>query len=124
MIHSLKTIITGIKNIWRWRKIIYKDRDWDHYYIYEILKTKLKHQAEYFHKHGMCEKDEYDSKIMIQCIDLIEKVQNEVYIDEALQKMDPDKWDPDIARLAEINHERAKKQVFELIEKNIDRWWT
>ena len=37
----------GVKNLWRWFPTIWKDRDWDGHYIYELLRTKLEFQAEY-----------------------------------------------------------------------------
>lgn len=40
-----KDFARGIKNLWRWFPIIWKDRDWDHTYIYKIIETKLQFQA-------------------------------------------------------------------------------
>lgn len=40
-----KEFARGIKNLWRWFPIIWKDRDWDHTYIYKIIETKLQFQA-------------------------------------------------------------------------------
>jgi flagellar biosynthesis chaperone FliJ len=37
----LKNFKKGIKNLWKWAPIIYKDRDWDDFYIFEMLKKKL-----------------------------------------------------------------------------------
>lgn len=40
-----KEFASGIKNLWRWFPTIWKDRDWDHSYVYEIIRVKLEHQA-------------------------------------------------------------------------------
>jgi hypothetical protein len=42
-----KDFVRGIKNLFRWLPTIWKDRDWDSYYIYEIIRVKLEHQAKY-----------------------------------------------------------------------------
>ena len=34
-------IIRGVKNLIRWFPTIWKDRDYDHSYIYEVLRVKL-----------------------------------------------------------------------------------
>jgi len=45
--YRFKYVYNSIKNIIRWFPIIWKDRDYDDWYIYTILETKLKHQAKY-----------------------------------------------------------------------------
>ena len=37
----LREFITGIKNLWAWFPIIWKDRDWDGWFIYQIIEFKL-----------------------------------------------------------------------------------
>jgi len=74
-----RTIANGIKNLWRWFPLVWKDRDWDHHYIFEVLKFKIANTAKYV---GL--KDRYvgadrDSEIMMTCVRLIDKVQNEIY---------------------------------------------
>ena len=33
-----KYIKYGVQNLYKWFWIIWKDRDWDHHYIFEVLK--------------------------------------------------------------------------------------
>lgn len=40
-----KNFIYGVKNLCKWFPLIWKDRDWDHTYIYKILDFKLEQQA-------------------------------------------------------------------------------
>ena len=115
-----KQVIVGIKNLWRWRKVIYNDRDWDHWFIYEILKTKLQHQSEHFLKYAYTESAPQHAAEMKKCIELIELVQNETIIDRALQK---DIWTKEDLEVAEKEHHITRKQLFDLIEKNIETWW-
>jgi len=72
----------GVKNIWYWFPIIWKDRNWDDHYIFEILKHKLKAQAKYIGKRDFHTRAQLDAKRMRLCIELINKVQEEYYSSE------------------------------------------
>lgn len=110
-----------IKNIIRWVPVLWKDKDWDHYDIFEILKTKLKFQSEYIRKKGYHESAEYDADRMDLCIKLIDRVQNEYYIDEMLKK-EASYSDENIDK-AINQHNKAKRILFKLLEQNIESWW-
>lgn len=75
----IRYFIKSVKNLIRWFPIIWKDRDWDHHFIFEVLKFKLKNQAEYIGKKGNHLSAERDAEIMMTCVRLIEKVQDEYY---------------------------------------------
>ena len=123
MKYKIRIIISGLKNLWKWRKVIYKDRDWDHYYIYEILKTKFQFQAEYMQKHGITESSTEIAKDIIECVDLIDKVQNEYYLDLALKGLYDDNWND--AQFNEMikKHDEAQIELFNKIRDNISKWW-
>ena len=123
MIQSLRSILRGLKNIWKWRKVIYKDGDWDHWYIYEILKTKLKFQAEHLIKYGYHESSFADAKQILECVDLLDKVQNEYYIDQGLRGLTDEQWTDDMFKEIVDKQDNAKKLLFKTLEENIERWW-
>jgi len=77
-----KDVYRGIKNLIRWFKVIWKDRDWDHSYIFEILKTKLEHQADYIGKNGYHVDAKTDAQKMMTCVRLIDRVKEETYQSE------------------------------------------
>ena len=77
--YRIRNFIKSIKNLIRWFPIIWKDKDWDDHFIWEILKTKLKHQADYISKHDRHTTSQYDAQKMRLCISLIEKIQDEFY---------------------------------------------
>jgi hypothetical protein len=77
--YRIKQFFRRIYNLYRWVPIIWKDQDWDHYYIFEVLKFKLKNQAEYISKRGNHLSAKRDAEIMMLCVRLIEKVQDEYY---------------------------------------------
>jgi hypothetical protein len=75
----MKSFFNRVKNLIRWFPVIWKDVDWDDHFIFEILKTKLKHQADYIGKRGNHVSAERDAEIMMLCVRLIERIQDEYY---------------------------------------------
>lgn len=167
---------TGVKNIIYWLPVIWKDRNWDHRYIYTILQHKLKAQSRYIGDRGIHISAERDAEIMMTCVRLIDKVGDEFYNSEysdyhkdkhwftsagkygyikwnsrtleenfddyftkypliykrvmkgegvfTLDGKDSDDIKQRIAmNIGHINHERARKLLFKLMEQNIEKWW-
>jgi hypothetical protein len=77
--YTLSNIKQGIKNLIYWTPIIWKDRNWDDHYIFEILKHKLKAQAKYIGDRDFYTKAQKDARDMRTCVKLIEKIQDEFY---------------------------------------------
>ena len=73
---------TGVKNIVYWLPIIWKDRNWDHRYIYTILQHKLKAQSKYIGGRDHHVTAKRDAEIMMTCVRLIDKVGEEFYSSE------------------------------------------
>jgi hypothetical protein len=69
----------GIKNLIYWLPVIWKDRNWDDHYIFEVLKHKLKAQAKYIGDRDFHTRAQLDAKRMRLCIKLIQLVQDESY---------------------------------------------
>ena len=74
-----KDFKTGVKNIWYWMPIIWKDRNWDHRYIYTMLQHKLKAQSKYIGDRGIHVSAERDAEVMMTCVRLIDMVSEEFY---------------------------------------------
>lgn len=75
-------IIDPFKNIIRWIPILWKDKDWDHSYIYDILAFKLKNQADYIGKHDRHITAKREAEIMMTCVRLMKKVSDSFYYTE------------------------------------------
>jgi len=164
----------GIENLWYWLPVIWKDRNWDHQYIFDILSHKLKAQSAYIGGRGIHVSAERDAEVMMACVRLIEKVSSEWYsmeymdyhktkhwfepvedkpgystweskeiyenFDDYFAKypliykrvMNGEGWlkiedendkDRIASNIAHINHDRARKLLFKIIEQNIEGWW-
>jgi hypothetical protein len=72
-------IAISIRNLIKWFPVIWKDRDWDHSFIYEILKHKLENQAHYIAKKNRHTSAKRDAELMLLCARLIEIQQEELY---------------------------------------------
>jgi hypothetical protein len=167
-----KDFIQGIKNLWKWLPIIWKDRDWDDYYIWILLEKKLTYQSKYIGARDFHTRAKRDAEIMMTCVRLIKKVREEYYSGEFMDyhkseyHFDPVPDKPDNSQLrieqisenfddyfkkypliykkvlntdkplfnkrgkegiainiSRINHDRARKILFKLLERNIESWW-
>jgi len=77
--YKIKQFFKRIYNLYRWAPIIWRDQDWDHTFIFEILKFKLKNQAEYIGGKDRHTRAKRDAELMMLCVRLIDKVQDEWY---------------------------------------------
>ena len=75
----------GIKNLLVWFKVIYKDKNWDTHYVFEIIKFKLLQQRKCLVEANRHEGVPELNKDITLCLNLIEKVQSEYY---AMEYMD------------------------------------
>jgi hypothetical protein len=88
VMYKIKQFFKRIYNLYRWFPIIWKDQDWDDFYIFEILKFKLKNQAKYISYHDRHMSAKRDAEIMMTCVRLIERVQDEYYGSEYIKYSD------------------------------------
>lgn len=77
--HLRRDIAQGFRNLWKWLPIIWKDRDWDDHFIFEVLKFKIKNTAKYTEKKQRFVGWEKEVKYMKICETLIDRIQNEYY---------------------------------------------
>ena len=90
MMRSIKRFIGNVYNLIRWFPVIWKDRDWDDHYIWEILKFKLKNQAKYIGDRDIHTRAKYDAEKMMLCVRLIDKIQDEYYLMEHMDYHESD----------------------------------
>jgi hypothetical protein len=84
----IRSFFTGCHNIIKWAPTIYKDRDWDDWYIYKILQKKIEFQRKEIinaNRHTDIERDNRDMTI---ALNLIERVKEDYYGIEYLDYSD------------------------------------
>jgi hypothetical protein len=87
-----KDLYRGIKNLIQWFPVIWKDRDWDSYYIFQILEHKLKLQAKGIAKRDIHVNAQRDAEIMRTCVRLMEKVRDGYYESEYMDYHETKTW--------------------------------
>lgn len=170
-----ENIRTGISNLIYWFPVIWKDRNWDDSYIFEVMIHKIKAQSKCIGNRDIHTAAKRDAEIMMTCVRLMEKIKEEHY---ALEYSDYHKskfWFEPLAEkegystmesrlieenfdvyfkkyplihkrvlngegvfpredreedkqiiamnIGQINHERARKLLFKIMEENIEGWW-
>jgi len=115
-------IIDGISNLIKWFPLIWKDRDFDHGYLYDILYFKLGEMQKFFEsgntyavEAGKC------AEQIKECKGLLKRIMNESVMDEY--------WDDEkgvfILPFEEIRklEIEEKKRFWNMMCDNIDGWW-
>jgi hypothetical protein len=90
--HWLLNFIDGIKNIIKWIPIIYKDKNWDHRYIYDIIEFKLLQQRNYLIKANRHTNVWEINRDITICLNLIQLIKNESYSDEFFDYYNKEYW--------------------------------
>lgn len=80
----------GVKNLIIWFPIIWKDRSWDHYFIYVNLHYKLKLTEKVIRNGHHLYRNKTADKIKI-CILILDRLIKDNYLDNALEKHN-EKW--------------------------------
>ena len=81
----------GIRNIRKWLPVIWRDRDFDYVYLYDVLEFKIRNMADYTQRSQLTQSWEENAEKMERCVELIDKIRNESFHDEEREKH-AEKW--------------------------------
>ena len=101
----------GIIRVFKWLPVIWKDRDFDEYYMVEILQFKLQQMAELHMKHGVTVNRYDTAQELLQAIHLLE-----------LTKMEDLDGELSVLQQEQLKKDRTQK-AFSYIAKNMNGWW-
>jgi hypothetical protein len=68
----IRYFFTGVWNIIRWAPTIYKDKDWDDFYITKLLQKKIEHQRAYLvnaNRHVNIDRDNFWMTIVLNLLE-------------------------------------------------------
>ena len=91
-----RNFVKGVKNLWRWFLVIWKDRDWDQHYIYEILAKKIQLQAKSIGDNDRHTEAKRDAERMQLVVKLIRLQQDGFYESEYMDYEETKVWFEDI----------------------------
>ena len=113
--NGIRDFIYGIKNIYKWRKIIWKDRDWSNDYIFTVLKFKIKNTRDYIKRNDIIidEQIEVIDRYCSICINLINKIQEGIY---SVEYLDYFETEFEFVEIDEIDEESGEK-LYEMKSK-------
>ena len=165
-----RNFVCGVKNLIKWGPIIWRDRDWDDSFLFEIIKFKISNMSESHGKTMPHVGSQRNVEIMNTIVRLIDKIQTEYYLHEHLDYVDneytfvkiegtesfemkrknlrddldeyftkypllknratnhlyyrknPSAFSLGIS-MGVVQHERAKRLIFELLNRNVEKWW-
>jgi hypothetical protein len=98
----------GFKNLYNWFPLVWKDRDFDDFFIFEALKFKIAKTSKYISKKQRYVGWEDDVRYMNICVRLIDRIQENWYQTEYLDYQD-----------SEFNFTPTDKNLYELKTKLI-----
>ena len=87
----IRNLQHGLCNLWYWLPTIWRDRDWDSYFLYTIMQKSIRSLRKGIHKrniHVWCEKKVQSMRI---CEALIDRLMKDEYIDIVFCRHDK-KW--------------------------------
>jgi hypothetical protein len=84
LVSPFRIFLDSIQRLFIWFPVIWKDRDWDYHYLYEVLKKKIELMSKFEKKYAWSTKSEEVAKQMDEAVRLIDKV-NDDCIEEALE---------------------------------------
>lgn len=146
----MNKIIKGIKNFWKWRKIIWNDRDYDYIFIFRILHFKLSNINERWKNEDYFVGQEKQRKNLETCVNLLDRIINNTPYDKILDKhfekwVYPNIWETDslgledfkpkviceqerkeiknIFQKQEILYKQDLEYLFKLLRRHISKWW-
>ena len=108
----------GIKNIWYWLPIVWKDRHWDSHYIFEIMIHKIKAQSKYIGERDIHTRAKRDAEIMMTCVRLMKHIDDEFYSSEYSDYHKTKHWFEDVPGKEGMSSWKSR-----LLEENFDDFY-
>lgn len=81
----------GIKNLIIWFPAVWRDRQWDHQYIYMMMRAKLNFQEQYIRKYGIHINNIEDANKIKVCVNLLDRLIKDEYHETAFKNHEK-KW--------------------------------
>lgn len=118
--YMFSDLLQGLRNLWRWKRVVWLDRNWDHRYIFDVLQFKLEQQADYISQRDFHTEAQRDAERMRTCVRLIEKIKTGFYEMEYMDYHETNFWFDDCEDrpgFSELKHETVSENFQEYIQK-------
>lgn len=120
----LRDIQWGIKNLVLWFLIIWKDRPWDHYYLFVMLRHKLLLMEEYFDRPNPIVVDSKKIAEQIRlCRLLLNRIIKNDYIPNSIKEIKQIEKRIEVYKLADNLAKQDLEMLFLQMKKHVKKWW-
>lgn len=140
-------LIYGIRNLFVWFKIVWKDRDWDDYFIYYLLRFKLNKMQKAFDKYSLHVSKERKVKQIKTVVALLDRLIENDYACVEYEKFNDVRYGgtkenrifnwtenqpftDEQTRLLDIASDKEyymrrqdREMLFDILKKHIEEWW-
>jgi len=114
----LKYLVFGVKNLFYYFKVVWRDRDWDENYIYILLLYKIRKQRKKYQLTDCFVGQKYVVVQMRACEIILERLLEGWYMAQIRGDSD-DGW----TKKWVLEEERQKVLLFVILNRYIDHWW-
>ena len=105
----------GINNLIKWFPVIWKNRDWDHYFIYVILRHKLHLTEEHIRVCNNHTTAQQTAKKIKICVNLLDRLISDEYHEMVFKKHD-EKWGEPEFNFKDYNEDSLEATI---VHKNV-----
>ena len=84
----IKNVTQGVTNLYKYFGVIWKNREWDSKFTYDLLQRKIEIQREYLINRNSFQSTDIRNRDMTLILNLIERTKNEYYSDEPFDYYD------------------------------------
>jgi len=112
MKHLCYSFKLGIKNLFKWIPVIWGDRDWDQYFLLEILRFKISNMEQFFRKLGHHVEANKDANNMSMCVEALHRIIEEDYNKEGFKEHNK-KWGKSSWRTIDSDKKGFKELLIE-----------
>jgi len=86
-----RNIKQGIESLWIWFPVIWRDRQWDHQFIYQVFRHKLHLTEQLIRNHGHHLYHVKDADKIKLCVNLLDRLIKDDYHETAFKRHE-EKW--------------------------------
>lgn len=120
MVRRIRELYLNIRKVFYYLPVIWRDRYWDHSFIWLLMAHKLKRCEDYFREYGMSVGHKDQAKQIKICRLLIERMASEDYGEN-----------PKIGELKDLNYfdledfryQQDMDYLFRMMKKHLRSWW-
>lgn len=119
-----RDFISGIKNLFVWFPVVWKDQQWDHVYLYYFMNKKLRLMEKFYEEGNTFSLGAPRTLREIKtCRVLLDRMIKDDYLpDSFLDEIDRKKCKRMVDH-AEMQHKQDIDLLFKLMAKHVRGWW-